>query len=207
MVPSVIENYLLSLPNVSRETLTRWERYVEALLKWNKRINLIGPLTEQDVWERHILDCAQLLKHLPENTETISDFGTGGGLPGLILALSGNYNMHLVESNRKKTAFLHSIAPQAVGKVAIHDQRIEKLRAWNSDVITARALAPMNELLILLEQFTQKTKLALFLKGQNVVEEIEEATRYWDFEAKLHPSITNSESVIVAMTRIKRRAL
>ena len=111
MLPANVEKELLSLPNVSRETILRWERYVEDLLKWNKQINLIGPLTEGDIWRRHILDSAQLLPHIPSDAKTITDFGTGAGLPGLIIALAENYDVHLVESNRKKTSFLHHIAP------------------------------------------------------------------------------------------------
>lgn len=200
-----VEQQLLSLPHVSRETLARWNIYVEALLKWNQRINLIGPLTEQDVWERHILDCAQLLSLIPEGTKTICDFGTGAGLPGLVLALGCDAHVHLVESNRKKTSFLHHMAPHAFQKCTIHDERIEKLTPWESDVVTSRALAPMPQLLDLLAPFIEKTKLCLFMKGQNVVQEIEEATRYWDFDVKLHPSVTHQGSVIVAITRIQRR--
>ena len=205
MLPHKIEKELLALPGVSRETLERWSNYVDELLKWNKSINLVGPLTVQDVWQRHILDSAQLLRHIPSDAKIICDFGAGAGLPGLILALTERFDTHLVESNQKKASFLRAVAHKTTRKTTVHDARIEKLTAWESDILTARALAPMPKLLDLLSNFIDKTKLCLFLKGQNVVEEIEEATRCWDFEYELHPSMTHPDSVIVAMKHISRR--
>lgn len=207
MLPKKIEEQLLSLPHVSRETITRWHHYVDALLKWNKQINLIGPVTVDDVWSRHILDSAQLLQHLPKDTATITDFGAGAGLPGLVLAQSELApETHLVESNAKKASFLRSQIAHCKGKIGVHNDRIEALEAWESDILTARALAPLPKLFDLLWPFIQKTKLCLFLKGQNVVEEIERATTYWDFEYELTPSLIQKESYVVAIKQIQRRS-
>lgn len=205
-LPMNVEEELLSLPNVSRETLSKWSDYVALLLKWNKSINLIGHCTEADIWSRHILDSAQLLRYIPEGTKVITDFGSGAGLPGLVLALTGRFTIHLVESNQKKASFLRQVAAlMPKGMVTIHDDRIEKLTPWQSDILTARALAPLPELLDLLSGFIEKSKLCLFLKGQNVVQEIEGATKYWVFEHELHPSLTLNDSMILAMHTIARR--
>jgi 16S rRNA (guanine527-N7)-methyltransferase len=207
MVDSFTEKSILALPNVSRETFERMSSYVNELLKWNQHINLVGPMTEKDVWERHILDSAQLLSLIPPGTKTITDFGTGAGLPGMILALTGQYNVHLVESNKKKISFLRHIASLYQLPVTIHDKRIESLDAWESDILTARALASLPDLLDLLAPFIAKSKLSLFLKGQNVVEEIKKATTYWDFDVISYPSIAHNEGVILAITDVRQRVL
>lgn len=197
-------NELNKITTVSRETFSRLEQFVELLLKWNRKINLIGKSTADDVWQRHIIDSAQLLKYIPSNSKIVTDFGSGAGFPGMVLAILADFEVHLVESDQRKCAFLLEASRLAGEKVNVHNQRIEQLEPWQSDIITARALASLDKLLSLTQKFVEKSKLSLFLKGQNVVEEIEEASKSWNIEYKIFPSMTSSNSYILAVEKINQ---
>jgi 16S rRNA (guanine527-N7)-methyltransferase len=207
------ENYFSQInseQNVSRETFLKLEQFINLLLKWNKSINLVSKNhgTPEDIWNRHILDSAQLAQYIPANTKTITDFGSGGGFPGIVLAILSDWTLHLIESDGRKCAFLTE-AKTALGlnNVIIHNDRIESLKVWESDVITARALAPLDKLLELTHNFYQKTQLCIFLKGQNVVEEISNASTSWDITYEIYPSKSNIEGRILRISNIKQRGI
>ncbi len=122
--------------NVSRETLARLERYAELLEKWNRRINLVGRGTIDDLWRRHMLDSAQLLPLIPDSAESLVDLGSGAGFPGLVLAICGVENVHLIESDRKKSAFLREVARETAAPVTIHNKRIEEIESFQVDIDT-----------------------------------------------------------------------
>ena len=158
---------------VSRETLERLARYAEALTRWQTRINLVAPATLPDLWRRHMLDSAQLLPLIPPAARRLIDLGSGAGFPGLVLAVLGVPEVHLVEADSRKCAFLREAARLAeAGNVTVHNRRIESLPAEPHDVVTARALAPLPELLRLASRFAGPGTVYLFPKGRTVAEEL-----------------------------------
>ena len=201
----------LALVPVSRETLARLDRFVATLLTWQQRINLIASATVRGVWTRHVADSLQLLQLAP-SARVWLDLGSGGGFPGLALACAlaemPGARVHLVESNGKKAAFLRE-AIRATGAPAIvHLARIEQMGTKldvQVEVVTARALASLNELLVLAEPWLKKGAQALFPKGQDVGGELTEAAKYWNIEPALVPSKTDPHARIVSIDRAERR--
>jgi 16S rRNA (guanine527-N7)-methyltransferase len=158
---------------VSRETLDRLIRYAEVLEHWQTRINLIGRGTLKDLWRRHMLDSGQLLPLIPPGARRLIDLGSGAGFPGLVLAILGVPEVHLVEADARKCAFLRE-AVRRVGavNVTIHNRRIEAMPAESFDVVTARALAPLPDLLTLAQRFAGPGTVYLFPRGRGVDEEL-----------------------------------
>jgi 16S rRNA (guanine527-N7)-methyltransferase len=187
--------------NVSRESLDRLERYVELLLTWQKRINLIGPATVQSIWERHILDSLQVLPLMPKSCSVIAELGSGAGIPGLVLAIAGDVEVHLYESNGKKSAFLREAIRHIGANATVHTVRLETLRTEKAvpkvDCVVARALAPLPLLLEYAEPFLSSGAVGLFHKGQDVDLELTQATKYWRLHAAKHKSCCDSRGVIL----------
>lgn len=196
----------LKQKNVSRETFSQLEQYVALLQKWNHSINLIGKSTLDDIWQRHILDSAQLLEHIPnEQPLVVTDFGSGAGLPGMVLALLTNHEIHLVESDKRKAAFLQQASLLVPRKVFIHNERIENLVPWKSDIVIARALAPLQTLITFAYPFCKEKSFCLFLKGVNVEEELSLCLQTWEMGVTIYPSITTEASSIVSLQHIKKK--
>ena len=211
--PTAGEEEVCERFGVSRESRKRLGIYVRELERWNRRINLVGPKTIGQVWTRHVADALQLIPLLPEGTRGIVDLGSGGGVPGLVLALAlaGERDIHmtLVESNAKKAAFLRQVAQKAGVRVNIINQRIEHLDpadlgAGPDMAVTARALAPLPELLELSWPLLRAGAVGIFLKGQDVERELTEATRYWKIKAKKVPSITDEKAEILIVEEARR---
>ena len=188
---------------VSRETLARLEAYVALLQNWNRRINLVSRASFEDVWRRHVLDCSQLMNFLPPpptgRPRLLLDLGSGAGLPGLILAILGAGEVHLVEADGRKAAFLREAARVAGAEIEIHACRIEALKPFPVDVVTARALAPLLRLLDLAVPFLGPEGRCLFLKGARAEAELEAARSAWDFSMESHPSCTYSSGNILVI--------
>ena len=202
----------LRLTPVSRETSERLDGFVELLLRWSTHTNLIARSTLPAVWTRHIADSLQLLP-LAADARCWIDLGSGAGFPGLVIACAladvPGVKVHLVESIGKKAAFLREAAEQLRLPVVVHAVRIEdfgKNLQFKPDVVTARALAPLDELLRLAQPLLRTAALGLFLKGQDVEAELTKASKSWNIEASLVPSKTNPESRIVAVTKLRRRS-
>lgn len=191
---------------VSRETLARLEAYVGLLAAWNRRINLVGRTTMGDPWRRHILDSAQLLPFMPRGARSLVDLGSGAGLPGLVLAILGVPEVHLVESDQRKAAFLREAARVSGTPVTIHAERAERLGGLAADVVTARALAPLSDLLDIAERFLSNHSICLFLKGKGAGDEVAEAARSWHFTARIEPSRSDPAGSIVRLEQVSRRA-
>jgi len=202
----------LKLTPVSRETQKRLETFVDLLLQWQKKTNLISPATIPNLWTRHVADSLQLLDLVPE-AKTWVDFGSGGGFPGIpvacVLADRPGANVHLVESNGKKAAFLRE-AIRATGLPAVvHARRIEDCGdsfGDKIDVVSARALAPLKILCDQAFPLIAKGAVGLFPKGQDVAAELTEAAKYWRVEARTVPSRTSPDGCIVVidgLTRLK----
>jgi 16S rRNA (guanine527-N7)-methyltransferase len=189
---------------VSRETLARLEAYVELLGAWNRRINLVGPRTIGDVWRRHILDSAQLFPMIPPQAGVLLDIGSGAGLPGLVLAILGAREVHLVEADQRKCAFLREAARITEAAVRIHPQRLEKCPIFTADVITARAFAPLDRLLDQVEAFIDTHSILLFLKGKTVGEELTEAAKAWNMRATSLPSVSDSSGTVLRLEQVIR---
>lgn len=179
------------------------ERYQSLLVEWNSRINLVGASTLADFWSRHAWDSAQLLPLAPDALAW-ADLGAGAGLPGVVLAILGKgrpgFHVHLVESIAKRCRFLAEIAAALDLPVTVHNARAESLKL-KVDVVTARAVAPLARLLGYAEPHLRRGAQGLFLKGQDVASELEEATRYWDFEAEIVTSLSDPRGRIVRVRR------
>ncbi|MEI9988179.1 MAG: 16S rRNA (guanine(527)-N(7))-methyltransferase RsmG [Aliidongia sp.] len=189
---------------VSRETLDRLETYVDLLGKWTRRINLVAPVTMVDVWRRHILDSAQLYPLLPPDTKILADLGSGAGLPGLVLAILGVPQVHLIESDLRKSAFLQEAARQTGTAVTIHARRIDAAPAIQADIVTARALARLAILLDHATRFLKPGGACYFLKGSNSADELTEAGKSWHMEVSEFPSLSDASGVIVKLESIVR---
>jgi 16S rRNA (guanine527-N7)-methyltransferase len=197
-------NVLLQMPHVSRETLRRLEAYAEFLRHWQKTTNLVAPSTLEQIWSRHILDSAQLLEILPDARHWL-DIGSGGGLPGLVLACQlrdCDGSMDLVESNGKKASFLRYVVTQLDLPARVHAGRIEQVlpSLTRPDVVTARALAPLNELIAYSKQLLISGAIGLFPKGRDTEAELTDAGRSWQFSYQLHASRTDPKASIIEVT-------
>lgn len=176
------------LAGVSRETLECLQAYVALLSAWNRRINLVGANTVGDVWRRHILDSAQLMPLLPVEARVVVDIGSGAGLPGLVLAILGVSQVHLVESDQRKAAFLREAQRVTSAPVIVHAQRAERLPSIPADVIVARAVAPVDNLLLMVDKFRKPHTICLFLKGKGVEEELARLPPALQMQARILPS-------------------
>jgi 16S rRNA (guanine527-N7)-methyltransferase len=200
----------LALTPVSRETEERLNRFVEALVRWQDKLNLIANSTINEIWTRHVADSLQLLPLAPDARIWV-DLGSGGGFPGMVIAcaLAGTKaHVHLIESNTKKAAFLRE-AVRATGVPAlVHGVRAEKFGetcAEPIEAVTARALAPLKTLCDQAFPFISRGAVGLFPKGQDVDAELTEAAKYWRLEASKVPSKTSPESSIVLIRGLEAR--
>jgi len=192
------------LTNVSRETLDRLDQYVALLTAWNRRINLVGPDTIGDIWRRHLLDSAQLFPMIPRQARVLIDLGSGAGLPGLILAIMGVPNVHLVESDARKAVFLREALRVTETTATVHARRLDRVSPLVADVVTARALASLPELLEISEAFRGPETICLFLKGRSVAEELTEAERAWTMHINRTPSLSDPSGCVLRLERIAR---
>ena len=200
----------LRLTPVSRETQQRLETFVALLLQWQQKTNLISPATIPNLWTRHVADSLQLIDLAP-NAKIWVDFGAGGGFPAIAVACAlaerPGAQVHLVESNGKKAAFLRE-AIRATGVPAVvHQKRIEDCGDGfgdKVDVVSARALAPLTMLCAYVAPFIAQGAVGFFLKGQDIDAELTEATKYWNIRYEVVPSKTG-DGVVLKVRRLERR--
>ena len=198
------------LPDVSRETFQRLLAFESLFLKWSQTFNLAAPSTLNQLWGRHILDSAQLAC-LRKPDGVWVDIGSGGGLPGVVMAILmkevPDGHVHLVESNGKKAAFLRTALSETGASGTIHNIRIEdvSVKIANANVITARALAPLPKLLELAEPWLSNGATGLFHKGRDYLSEIKLAGYEWQFDLLEHASAIDRESVILEIRSLKRK--
>jgi len=199
----------LTLTPVSRETQKRLEVFVELLLKWQGRINLIAPSTVDVVWTRHIADSLQLIELAPRAKVWV-DFGPGGGFPGLPIACAladePGAMVHLVESNGKKAAFLREAVRIAALPAKVHQERAEKFGESCRETVhavTARALAPLKILCDQAFPLIARGAVGLFLKGQDVDAELTEAAKYWSIQVSKVPSRISPYGCIVVVRSLR----
>lgn len=190
--------------DVSRETLARFDRYAELLVEWQGRMNLVGPATLPQVWERHFADSAQLLPFAQGTSGPWLDIGSGAGFPALVVALLGRRDVHLVDSTAKKCRFLETVAAELDLPVTIHNARIEALPAFAAGVISARAAAPLDKLFDWGLRFARPGTRWILPKGAAADEELSAARARFVFDAALHPSITDPRGRLVVATGVRR---
>ena len=195
----------LALLPVSRETEARLDIYVDVLLRWQRKLNLVAPSSIRELWTRHIVDSLQLLTLAPE-AQTWADFGSGGGFPGVPIACAladkPGTKVHLIESTGKKAAFLREAVRAAGVPAVVHQERVEKFGetcAEPVDVVTARALAPLKTLCDQAFPLIAKGAVGLFPKGQDVASELTQAAKYWRLQAIKVPSKTSPSGSIVVI--------
>jgi len=200
----------LRLTPVSRETAERLDRFVEILLTWQPRINLIAASSIATLWTRHIADSLQLLDIAPLARNWV-DLGSGAGFPGLVIACAlaetAGALVHLVESNAKKAAFLREAIRHTGAPAVVHAVRIEDfVKNWKApvDAVTARALAPLDVLLGLAEPLLAAGGRGLFLKGQDVEVELTQAAKCWKLRSALVPSKTHPDGRVVVVDDLQR---
>ena len=209
--PAADKAEALKLTPVSHETEAHLDRYLDLLREWQAKTNLVAPSTLPNLWTRHVADSLQLLTIAPLAGIWV-DLGSGGGFPGVVLACAlaetPSAMVHLVERNAKKAAFLREAlrithSPGTVHLADIGDC-VDRITG-PVDCITARAVAPLHQLIGFAEPLVRRGAKALFLKGQDVEVELTEATKYWNIEPRLHYSRTGGQGWIVELDHIERR--
>lgn len=177
--------------------------YADLLIRWTRKINLVAKPTLPDLWQRHFLDSAQLAALIPPNARIV-DVGSGAGFPGLVLAIMGAGDITLVESDKRKAAFLREAARITETDADIVADRVENLQI-EAGVITARAFAPLPRLLDQTQHLVAKKTRYLLLKGQDIEEELTQATTSWKLQVERRPSRTDPRGVILQLTQVQRR--
>jgi 16S rRNA (guanine527-N7)-methyltransferase len=195
--------------NVSRETLERLDCYARLLRKWNPAINLVSKSTVDSMWGRHFLDSAQVFDMIPDGTESWADFGSGGGFPGLVVAILAKESapmlqVALIESDARKAAFLSTVARDTDVNVTIRSERVENIDPLGVDIVSARALAPLVTLLSFADRHLRSGGTALFLKGAMYETELVAASSMWSFRCDAERSTTDANAVILKIGDIAR---
>ena len=181
-----------------KSILTKLNEYKKILIKENEAMNLIGKSTIIDLDERHLLDCIQIVKYLPQHEKSIMDIGTGAGLPGIILSIIGFKNLHIVEKSPKKSSFLENCKLRLGLNYVVHNKSISEISNLNVDYITARAFASIEKIISMTKKIINKQTKFILLKGRSYLTELETINQqkyFWE----THPSITSSESKIIIM--------
>jgi 16S rRNA (guanine527-N7)-methyltransferase len=208
--PETDRDQVLTQLGVSRETAERLDAYVALLKDWQRVQNLVAPSTLPEIWSRHVLDCGQIVGLFPQARVWV-DLGSGAGFPGVVIAImvreSADAQVHLIESNQRKAAFLREAVRVTDARATVHAARAEDVvgkAVVKADMVTARALAPMSALLDLAAILLKNGAQAAFLKGQDIDEELTQAAKSWRIEAKLIPSLTDRRARIVHVIDAER---
>jgi 16S rRNA (guanine527-N7)-methyltransferase len=184
----------------------RLRQFADLLLRWNGTLNLIAARDAGVVWDRHIVDSLQLVPLMPAGIERAVDLGTGGGFPGLVLAIATGVRFDLIESDRRKASFLRTAVLETGAPATVHCCRIEDAMVPPAGLVTARALAPLPRLLPLAARFLSADGVCLFLKGGKAEEELEAAGRDWAMTVDRFPSKTGSDGVVLRLSDLKPKA-
>lgn len=200
---------IAKLLDVSRETLTVLVRFRDLLAKWNRRIDLVGPRELSRFWRRHALDSLQLLHHAPVSALSFADLGSGGGFPGLVIAIQLRERIGasivLHEADGRKASFLRQAIASLALPARVEQGRIEAAIATGAEVVTARALAPLPLLFeYAMMVMHKKSGCGLFLKGRDVVAELTSAANSWNFTAQQIPSLADPEGVVLRVEALSR---
>ena len=201
------EEILVGGESVSRETFQKLEQLSALIIKWTKSINLISPNSIPEIWDRHIIDSAQIYQIAPPDWTNWVDLGSGGGLPALVIAILDQERrpITLIESDQRKCLFLNTAKRELDLNLVVVNRRIEMTDLGNFDVMSARALAPLSDLMTYAVQYLSGDGKAILPKGARFQEELDLAAQDWQFDLTQHPSETSPESRILEVSRIRRR--
>lgn len=194
--------------DVSRETLERLEELLDGLRRWSPKINLVAPSTLETAWNRHIVDSAQLWPLTPPQASCWLDLGSGGGFPGLVIAvlareLKPELHVVMVDSDQRKCVFLSEMVRRLGLSSSVHRARVEALTLQQADVVSARALAPLDRLLALSTPHAASDAVHLYLKGRNSADELTQARRSWSMDVREHASLTDPDGVILEVRNVR----
>lgn len=192
--------------NFSRETSYRLKKYEKILIEYNKKINLISKSTEKDIYNRHFIDCAQVIDFL-NNNQNLLDLGTGAGFPGIVLKIvsndfSKNLNIVLIEKSKKKCLFLNFLKKQLNIDISIVNQRYEDFKISKKHSIITRAFKNIKQTIDLAYKNLSNIENLIMLKGKNHINEINEAEKKYMFHVKKYQSLTSKDSYILKINQI-----
>jgi 16S rRNA (guanine527-N7)-methyltransferase len=195
--------------SVSRETIERLEIYASLLEKWNTTINLVAPSTLPTLWSRHIFDSFQVTRFLDDSVGKWCDMGSGGGFPGLVVAITSaeshpNQKTVCIESDLRKATFLRTVARETEVNLQVTSSRIESAEPQKADIVSARALSSLTNLLTYAQRHLAESGRCVFLKGENYEDEVKEALEVWKFQLNTYHSETNPNSIILEIGDIRR---
>lgn len=193
--------------DVSRETLERLKEFQSLVVTWNRRINLVSKSSVEDLWDRHIVDSAQIYGFCPSNYGIWTDIGSGGGFPGIVCASIAkekhpNARFTLIESDQRKATFLRTAIRELDLAACVISQRIEEAPKQNADIVTARALTSLSGLFPYILRHQKPDGIAMLHKGQSAQQEIVQAQATWTFDLIAHPSITQTDAQLLQIRRI-----
>ncbi len=191
---------MYDIEKVSCGTVEALKKYQSLILKWNKVINLVSYRSENELWERHILDSLQLMKYINNLNIHIVDVGSGGGFPGVVLSIAGVKNVTLIESDVRKSAFLLQTSQFSNNKITVVNKRIENI-VLDCDILTSRAFSQLDKILINTQNIRVRDKY-LLLKGKEYQKEIDEAHKKWAFDYLAYESITSNNSKVLEVKRM-----
>ncbi|PRY75735.1 16S rRNA (guanine527-N7)-methyltransferase [Yoonia maritima] len=195
--------------NVSRETFYDLQKFEDLVRKWTPKINLISPASIPELWDRHIVDSAQIYRYSPESYEKWVDIGSGGGFPGIVMAIIAkaqqpDASFILIESDQRKATFLRTAARELGLRVTVLAERIENSDSQEADVVSARALSTLSTLLPLIERHINPNGKAILHKGKKAGEEIADAHKNWRFDLEEFSSLTDLGGQILIVKGISR---
>ena len=191
---------------LNKKQVDKVDFYLSSIIKHNKHTNLIGRSTIENIWERHVLDCLQLTKHITNKKLKILDLGTGAGLPGVLLSIVGYQRVLMVDSIKKKTDFVRKTIKELSLTAKIQNKRIEKPPTSQHDIIVSRALAPLVKLLTYARMYSDKNTTSLFLKGRNANSEIEISMKAFSFDLEKFKSLSSGDGWVLKIKNIKNKS-
>lgn len=183
---------------------SKYQSYISELIKWNSKVNLISKNTEQDILSRHIKDSEQLCKYIKDKNASIVDLGSGAGFPGMVLAINQYTNLTLIESDKKKCAFLETMKKKLSLSVTIVNQRIENFKSEAFNIITARGFASIKKIIEISDKLADKNSRFLLLKGVNWQKEIEELEKNYSFKYLAQDSDSKDEAKILEIWEVRK---
>jgi len=192
---------------VTHETIHSLSAYETMLIEWNQKFNLVAASTLPQIWTRHFSDSAQLMSFIPEKALTLADMGAGAGFPGLVLAIMAKglnkpLHVHAIEATGKKADFLQAVIDGLKLNVTVRRERVEAIRDLKTDIVTARALKALPELLKYANYLIHKDTICVFPKGQHAAEELTQARKYWTFDAETHKSRSDDSGSILVLKKL-----
>lgn len=200
-----IFNNINNIVKISNEQFESLRSYVNFLLGYNNKINLIGRSTIEDIWNRHIIDCLQIIKLIDNKNIKVADLGSGAGLPGIPLSIIGVQEVELFEKSPRKCEFLELAKKYSKNRIIVRNENLYEVKDSTFDLIVSRALASLNILLKFSQNLIKKDTQLIFLKGKKIYEELDEAKKYWNIEYELFDSLTSNEGKIIKITNFSNK--